>query len=153
MDSQSLLEIIDAEELVYEAPNLYAWKLGAVSDAEGVAQFMYRGGPSTPQASASRSPRTEDPRPEQKYWEFVKQEMHIFLCTDDKRYRALWKQIEDMKKRSTTAIVGVIATFLSASVGVAATLLTGFVAVCLFAAVKVGKEAYCKYAAQGGAPS
>ncbi len=151
MDSQMLLEAVDAEELLIEAPNLYAWKFGAVSDFEGVAQFMYQGGPFPPQASASRPPRTEDPRPEKKYWEFVKTEMHVFLCTNEKRYRALWKEIENLRKKSTTAIVGVIATFLSASIGVAATFLSGFVAVCLFAALKVGKEAYCKYAGANGA--
>ena len=151
MDMLSLLTFVEAEELEYEAPSLYMWKLGAVSDAEGVAQFMYLGGPIPPQASASRRPPPEDPRPEKKYWEFVGTEMRTFLCTDDKRYRALCKQIEELKKKSTTAIVGVIAAYLGASIGVAATLISGFVAVCLYAALKVGKEAYCQYVASNGA--
>jgi hypothetical protein len=151
VDTPSLLEAVEAEELLYEAPSLYAWQLGAVSNAEGVAQFMYRGGPFPPQASASRKPPPEDPRPEKRYWEFVKTEMQTFLCTDDKRYKSLWKQIEELKKRSTTAIVGVIAAYLGASIGVAATLLSGFVAVCLYAVIKVGKEAYCNYVARDAA--
>ena len=147
MDRQSLLQSIDPQELTYEASALMAWEMGAVSNADDVAQFMYRGGPFPPQASATRVPPSSDPRPERKYWEFVKHEMHAFLCTDDKRYRKLWKQITELQKKSTTALVGVIATFLGASIGAPATLLAGFVAVCLYAAVKLGKEAYCSYAA------
>lgn len=78
-------------------------------------------------------------------------EMQVFLCTGDKRYKALWKQIEELKKKSTTAIVGIIAAYLGASIGVAATLLSGFVAVCLYAVVKVGKEACCRYVVRNGA--
>ena len=148
MDAQSLLEAVDTTELTYEATALVAWEIGAVSNAEDVAQFMYQGGPFPPQTSAKKVPPVEDRRPEKKYWQFVKQEMHAFLCTDDKRYRELWRQINALQKKSTTALVGVIATFLGASIGAPATLLAGFVAVCLYAAVKLGKEAYCSYVAQ-----
>lgn len=150
MDTQALLQSLNATDLTIEATALIVWDIGAVSTAEEVANFMYQGGRFPPQAS-TRPPPSEDRRPDRKYWEFVKAEMHVFLCTDDKKYRALWKQITDLQKKSTTAIVGVVATFLGASVGVPATLLAGFVAVCLYAALKVGKEAYCSYASKSGA--
>ena len=148
MDTQSLLHALDPTELTFEATPLVAWDIGAVSNAEDVAKFMYRGGPFPPLASAKPPPPVEDRRPEEKYWHFVKKEMHAFLCTDDRRFRELWKQIDALQKKSTTAIVGVVATFLGASIGAAPTLLAGFVAVCLYAVIKVGKEAYCSYAAQ-----
>jgi hypothetical protein len=75
----------------------------------------------------------------------VKEEMGVFLCKDDKRYRELWKRIAAQEKKSTTALVGVIAAFLGQVVGAPATLLAGFVAVCLYAVAKLGKEAYCRY--------
>ena len=150
MDTSALLQSVNLTELTFEATALVAWDIGAVSTAEEVANFMYQGGRFTPQASL-RSPQAEDSRPHRKYWEFVKTEMHIFLCTDNKKYRALWKQISELQKKSTTAIVGVIAAFLGASAGAPATLLAGFVAVCLYAAIKVGKEAYCEYTSKNEA--
>ena len=99
-----------------------------------------------PQMSIQGIP-PEDSRPEKKYWDYVRTEMRLFLCTDDKKYKSLWKQIDDMQKKSTTAIVGVIAAFLGSSLGAPATILAGFVAVCLYAVLKVGKEAYCRYTA------
>lgn len=147
MDTSSLLATIDATELTYEATSLIAWDIGAVSSEEEVASFMYRGGKRPPLASANH-PRIDDRRPDRKYWDYVKSEMRIFLCTDDKKYRALWRQIAELQKKSTTAIVGIIATFLGASVGAPATLLAGFVAVCLYAALKVGTEAYCRFTAE-----
>lgn len=147
MNTQSLLAEIDSRELTYEAPPLFVWEMGIASTDEDVANFMYRGGRLPPQMSTRRAP-PEDPRPEKKYWDYVKAEMRLFLCTDEKKYKVLWKQINDMEKRSTTAIVGVIAAFLGSSLGATATILAGFVAVCLYAALKVGKEAYCSFTAQ-----
>ena len=144
MDTQTLLAEIDARELTYEAPPLFAWEMGIASTDEEVANLMYRGGRFLPQMSTRRTP-PEDTRPEKTYWDYVKNEMRLFLCTDDKKYKALWKQIDAMQKKSTTAIVGVIAAFLGSSLGAPATILAGFVAVCLYAALKVGKEAYCQY--------
>lgn len=151
MNVQSLLQILALDELTYEASALTAWETGIVSNAEDVAMFMYRGGPFPPQASAKDHLIKEDRRPERKYWTFVKKEIYAFLCTDDKRYYDLWKQIDALQKKSTTAIVGVIATFLGANIGAPATLLAGFISVCLYAAIKLGKEAFCSYYATGEA--
>ena len=150
MNVQLLLQTLDPNELTYEASALTAWDMGAVSNAEDVAKFMYRGGPFPPQASAKEM-KTEDRRPEQRYWTFVKKEMYAFLCTDDKRYHDLWIEIDALQKKSTTAIVGVMATFLGASIGAPATLLAGFISVCLYAAIKLGKEAFCSYYAKSEA--
>ena len=144
MDTSALLQSVNPNELTLEATALAAWAIGAVSTADEVASFMYQGGRFAPQASL-RSPQSADSRPHRKYWGFVKTEMRIFLCTDGKKYRALWKEISELQKKSTTAIVGVIAAFLGDWAGAPATLLAGFVAVCLYAAIKVGKEAYCEY--------
>ena len=151
MNAQALLQEINANELTYEASALIAWELGFVSNAEDVAEFMYRGGPFPPQASAKPPQSLEDRRPDKKYWQFVKQEMHTFLCMDDERYRELWKQIDALQNKTTTTLVGVIAAFLGASLGAPATLVAGFVAVCLYAAVKLGKEAFCSYIAHNRA--
>ena len=149
MDAQSLVANINLAELTTAAPPLIAWELGTVESEDGVAQFMYYGGPSL--YCSGIDPRAEDSRPDKTYWESVKKEMHVFLCTNDKRYRELWKRIDALENKSTTMLVGIIASFLGASIGAPATLLAGFVAVCIYGAAKIGKEAYCRYAGEHGA--
>lgn len=143
MDSSTLLAELNAEELIIEAPPTIAWKLGIVDTADGVAQFMYKGGP-YPVASADNG-KFEDRRPDKSYWEAVKAEMHLFLCTDDKRYKDLWKRIAEMDKKSTSAIVALVSAYVGSVIGVAGAVIAGFVAVCFYAVLKIGKEAYCRY--------
>ncbi len=147
MNAQSLIAHLDLVELTAEAPPLVAWKLGLVESEDGVAAFMYRGGPVSPQASAAGGDG-EDRRPDRTYWESVKTEMHLFLCTDDKRYKALWARIDALENKGSNALVAAIAAFLGASLGVPATLAAGFVAVGLYGMAKLGKEAYCRYTGQ-----
>ncbi len=149
MDAKALIDSVDLDELMVEAPPLVAWKQGIVDNADDVAKFMYKGGPDI-RAAAKRRP-AEDRRPEEHYWHFVKQEMYLFLCKNDKRYRELWKRIAALEKKSTGAIVGIVAAFLGQIIGAPATLLAGFVAVCIYGAAKLGKEAYCRYLSQNQA--
>ena len=146
MNSEAFLGQIDPLELMTFAPELVMWRRGLVDNEDDVAQFMFHGGPVSPRMAAIASDG-EDDRPDKSYWDDVKTEMHLFLCTDDARYRELWKRINALENKSSTALVGIIAAFLGASLGVAAALLAGFVAVCLYAFAKLGKEAYCRHTA------
>lgn len=112
VNTQTLLEAIDATELTYKATALVAWEICTVSNTEDVAQFMYLGGPLPPQASAKKTPPIEDKRPEKKYWQFVKKEMHAFLCTDDKRYRELWMQLTLCRKNQLQLLSVLLPVFL-----------------------------------------
>jgi len=147
MDTQSLLSDINPDELTVFAPTLSAWRHDLLNSEDQVAQFMVYGGPMSPTASAG-GPPSQDKRPDRRYWDAVKEEMHTFLCTDDKRYKDLWKRISDLESRSTTTLVGLIAAYLGSVLGAPATLLTGFIAVCLYGMIKIGKEAYCRQAGQ-----
>lgn len=149
MDTSALLNCLDRNELTYEATSLITWEIGAANNIDSVAKFMYKGGPFPPQA-ALKPPRRillseEDQRPEKKYWEFVKEEMATFLCTSDERYKELWKRIDALENKSTTALVAIISAYIGEKLGVEAALLAGFVAVCLYGAIKIGKEALCRY--------
>ncbi|MET0964136.1 MAG: hypothetical protein ABWY05_15165 [Noviherbaspirillum sp.] len=148
MDATILVSAINPDELSAWAPPLSAWKRGLLTSEDEVAEFMVQGGPTSPTAYAGGPPSGGDPRPDRKYWDFVREEMHVFLCKDDKRYKDLWKSIGALQKQSTAAIVGLIAAYLGGLASAPATLLAGFVAVCLYGAAKIGKEAYCRLAAQ-----
>jgi len=143
----SLASKIKSADLASEEPALVAWEIGAVSDMDSVAQFLYRGGP-WPPVAATKLPRhyklsENDARPEKKYWALVKEELTTFLCTNDKKYKDLWSRINALEKKGTSAIVLVISGYLGERFGLQASLLAGFVAVFLYGALKVGKEAYC----------
>jgi hypothetical protein len=150
MESTDLLELLNPYELTYEATALMAWEIGAVSDMDAVAQFMCRGGPWPPQAS-TRPPRhiklsEDDSRPEKRYWELVKEELTIFLCTNDKKYKELWARINALENKGTSSVILVVSGYLGERFGIQASVLAGFVAVFFYGALKVGKEAYCRMA-------
>lgn len=147
MNTETLVAEVDPVELMSLAPELVIWRRGVVDTPDDLAQFMVKGGPVSPRMSAV-APHGEDSRPDKSYWEAVKTEMGLFLCTDDKRYRVLWNKLNAIEKKSSATIVGVIAAFLGASIGAPAALLSGFIAVCLYGITKLGKEAYCRYIGQ-----
>lgn len=149
MNAQSLVSLINIDDLTYEATSLMAWEIGAVDNIDDVAQFMWHGGPYPPQASAKRPRRfqlsEDDPRPHKKYWELVKKEMFSFLCEDSPKYKALWERIGKLEKKSSSALLLVISGYVGEKAGMEGSILAGFVAVCLYGAAKVSKEAFCEY--------
>lgn len=148
MESTELLTYLNPTELTLEATALVAWEVGAANSMDEVAQFMYRGGPWPPQSSA-RQPRhfklsEDDPRPEKKYWSMVKDELTIFLCTNDKKYKELWSRINALESKGTSAVVLVVSGYLGEKFGLQASMLAGFVAVFFYGILKIGKESYCR---------
>lgn len=155
MDAEELINIIDTDDLTYEATSLMAWEMGAVDNIDDVARYMWRGGLAPPQASAKRPRRfplsEEDHRPEKKYWDLVKREMFEFLCERHEKYDSLWKRIGALEKKSSHMLVVVISGYIGEKSGVEASMLAGFVAVCLYGLAKISKEAYCEYLRQNNA--
>lgn len=80
------------------------------------------------------------------YWKDLKKEFKTFICTKDKRYASLRRDLERFSRRSQTAIVSMIAAAMATYVGVAAGILTPFCALCILALMKIGKEAFCENA-------
>lgn len=78
------------------------------------------------------------------YWQNLKNEFRLLVCTNDKKYSSLRKELGLENQRSQTVIVSMIAVALAHSVGVAAGTLTPFCALCLLALGRMGKEALCK---------
>ena len=149
IDVQALIKSLDTEDLILEATSLVAWEVDAVDNIDDVARYMWRGGPLPPMASAKPPKRIhlaeDDPRPEKKYWELVKKEMFEFLCEESPKYKELWSRVSKVEKQSTRALVAVISGYIGEKAGVEASILAGFVAVVLYGAAKISKEALCSY--------
>ena len=149
MNSDDLLEKLNTTELIYEATALVLWDIDPNQTVDSIAKYMYKGGVWPPQNSIELprhiKPSQDDNRPDKKYWVLVKEELTAFLCTNDKRYKELWSRIEKLEKTSTSAVVLVVSAYLGERFGVQAAVLAGFVAVIFYGAIKIGKEAYCRY--------
>ena len=77
------------------------------------------------------------------YWEQLKKEFILLICTKDKKYSSLRKKLSTSADKSQTAIVSTIAAAMAASFGVAMGILVPFCAMILLALLRIGKEAFC----------
>ncbi|PHS61394.1 MAG: hypothetical protein COB00_13160 [Alcanivorax sp.] len=85
-----------------------------------------------------------DKRPPKKYWECVKAEVFLLVCTKDKKYANLRKQLDDVTARAQTSAAWLVASGIAATLGISAAVIAGLCAVALYGIIKVGKEAYCE---------
>jgi hypothetical protein len=77
------------------------------------------------------------------YWESLKAEFRLMLCSADSKYDGLREQFSSWGTKSQTAIVSSIAATMATYIGIAAGILVPFCALCLVAFLKLGKEAFC----------
>ncbi|MBW2739254.1 MAG: hypothetical protein JRE64_10505 [Deltaproteobacteria bacterium] len=77
------------------------------------------------------------------YWDTVKKEFHLFLCTDDSKYSDLRKSLQSKGSKSVTVTISTISAALANYVGVVAGVMVPMIALCLYAALKIGLYAYC----------
>jgi len=87
-----------------------------------------------------------------KLWEQVRLEMYLLICTDDKKYTNLRRQISPWTgQKSQLAYVSAVASGLAPHTGVViATVLTPLTAICILATIRVGREILCLRLRQKG---
>jgi hypothetical protein len=77
------------------------------------------------------------------YWKRVKRELHILICTNDRKYETLRKYIGKEGKTTQVALVSTISASIGACLGMAATVIGPFVTLALMALLQVGTNAWC----------
>jgi len=82
-----------------------------------------------------------------KYWDYVKKEIRILVCTDNNKYAKLRNKLDKLASKGDTAFVATISSVIAGSLGVAAGFVSGFVAIALYGIIKVSINAYCKMTA------
>ena len=139
------LSELDSMELQIMAPQLFV-----MEEPEDAALYLYREGLTSPigglideEVYKQRAKLELESRPPKKYWEYLKQEVHILICTDNPKYEDLRKKLIDVHGDGTKYIVGLVTGAIGVALGIEAGALTAMCAVILHAAVKIGKEAYC----------
>ena len=78
------------------------------------------------------------------YWDDLKQEFRLLICTKDRKYSQLRKALAKNADKSQMLLVSTIAAAMGHSLGIAAGILTPFCALCLIAVLSMGREAFCK---------
>ncbi len=77
------------------------------------------------------------------YWKRVKRELHIMICTNDRRYETLRRYIGRESKTTQLALVSTISASIGSYLGMAATVIGPFVTLGLMALLQVGTNAWC----------
>jgi len=77
------------------------------------------------------------------FWNRVREQFRLFLCTDDEHYRELRKEYKQRGREATVGLVGALAGYIATITGVAVGVLTSFIALLLFTAMTIGVSAYC----------
>jgi hypothetical protein len=98
---------------------------------------------------ALKAPRREEPPREVLpshlgYWDAFKVEFKIFLCTKNRKYQTLRREVASHGKASQTVAVGLISGAIGAKLGTVAGVVTPLVIISLIIVLKLGKEAYCR---------
>ena len=78
------------------------------------------------------------------YWRAFLNEFKIFLCTNDKKYASLRRELALVEGKSQAALVSVIAASIGASIGAIATVIAPLVKLSLIVVIRVSKEAFCR---------
>jgi hypothetical protein len=95
---------------------------------------------------AARAPSDTRAKQPSTFWENVRSEFRIFLCTKNKKYKAERDAFAALGKKSTTSLVGLLTGAIVASLGgsLLISILVPFVALLLYTSAEMGREAYCR---------
>jgi hypothetical protein len=94
--------------------------------------------------TAHKALRLSPPRMVQpNYWKRVKKELHVLICTNDKRYASLRRQLDKSGSSTQTAIVSNVAAAIAVNLGYTVAALVPFVVMALIAFLRLGANAWC----------
>ena len=115
-------------------PEILALKIAAARP-----QNMSRGGRVVARKSAPPTVRHK------KFWKRVTREIHIFLCTNDKKYADLRNDLrrQTTKGASQMVLVGMLSVGIAPYLGTGLGMITPIVATFLLIVLRMGVNAYC----------
>jgi len=149
------IEQLQPLDLVAAAPQVQLLDFDEKYTIDDAAALMVQGAPKffaalrddkKEQLIKGYAKRSKDHLPPKEWWPKVKEEFHVFLCTDDKKYDDLRKKLKSSASATSTTILTSIAAAIGSTLGFEAGAIVGLVALCLYALLKMGKEAYCAIA-------
>jgi hypothetical protein len=88
-------------------------------------------------------PVRQKPSSQPRYWLRVKRELHILLCTNDKKYASIRRHLGSEGKATQAFITSSITTAVVPFAGASATIIGPLVTIGLIALLRVGTNAWC----------
>lgn len=101
---------------------------------------------SAPKKKGSKGPSPAAAKKASSVVGVIKDEIYIFLCTDDPKYKKTKEEIDKYKGSATLTLVSMIAAGIASVLGVLAAAVVPFVAIALYAILGIGKNVYCRLA-------
>jgi hypothetical protein len=95
-------------------------------------------------ARAAKKPPVQHIPHHMGYWDAFKSEFKIFLCTKDRKYKALRSRVKKLGTAGQVATVAAISDVIAKNVGTTGIVVGTLVVVSLITVLKIGQEAYCK---------
>lgn len=79
----------------------------------------------------------------EEFWQEVKEEFAVFLCTDHEKYSDLRSKGEELGEKNTDLLVSAISGIIGSQIGVAAGIVAPLVVWLLVTGSRIGTEALC----------
>jgi hypothetical protein len=149
MDIETFLQTEELEEVVRALPQ-FSSLLGQTVEEMGDNLAVF------PESRFSR-PENDDPlfgkferrsgrehRRMVHYWPKFKEEMRLLICTEDKKYSAVRKELTTTGTKSQAVILSTISAAIAPQLGVIAGVAVPLCGITLVAIAKVGKNALCR---------
>ena len=146
------IDKIEPLDLIAEAPQIQILDFDDCYSIDDAAALMVQGAPQFFASLKTKEKeelvkgyykRSHEELPPKEWWPKVKNEFHIFLCTDDNKYTDLRKKLKESGSVTSTTVLSAVAAAIGSSLGFELGAIVGLVAVCIYGAIKIGKEAYC----------
>jgi len=78
------------------------------------------------------------------YWEAFKVEFKVFLCTKNRKYSRLRRELGKQEGATQPALISLISATIGAQIGTIGVVIAPLVVLSVITVLKIGKEAYCR---------
>jgi hypothetical protein len=78
------------------------------------------------------------------YWDAFKIEFKLLLCTKNRKYSSLRRELRKQKGTAQPALVSVISAAIGANLGTMGVVIAPIVVMSLMTVLSIGREAYCR---------
>ena len=142
--SHHWLSDVNVDELEAVVPGLVLLRSDPSPDLDAIAQRMAGDDAEHRIRRSFAGNARRNVPPPLEFWAAVRAEFRTFLCTNDRKYAALKRELNAKRKRSSVVVLTLISAALAEHVGTAAGVIVPFCALCLAATVRIGVQAYCR---------
>ena len=146
-DYPNIFKKIDIKELLDEAPFLYIFENDDTAHnnltMNSIAYFQANENLLFMSAKKPDMNKIKPSKTKLQYWEPVKKQFHLLICTDDQRYDDLREKIKSFTNDKGNSLLIIIAAYLGEKIGCEPVTIISLCSIVLYSIIKLHKEAIC----------